>query len=74
MRASYELVSDHWYVVLTCVGCKEPHILFPDLTDGKSKLTAKYRWQSPLCGHDGDYDGEFLERYQHKDGDNSEWW
>ena len=58
-------LSGRWYVVATCQSCKRDHILFEDLTGGKARLNATYRWTCPSCQHDGKYDGEDLIRYQH---------
>ena len=54
-----------WYLVYTCEACHNKQILFPDLTDGKTKLLVTYGVICPECGHHGKYDGEKIERYQH---------
>ena len=60
------LVPGQWYIAIQCFACKEKHILFPDLTAGKSKLSAFYKWKCPMCGHVDKYRGEALERFQHQ--------
>jgi predicted nucleic-acid-binding Zn-ribbon protein len=54
-----------WYLVVTCNHCKVRQPLLGDLSEGKSKMTATYRWKCPQCGHEDSYEGEKLERYQH---------
>ena len=63
---SFPLIPGHWYILITCEKCNTKHVLFPDLTQGKSTLIATYSWTCPMCGHRGDYDGAALQHYQHK--------
>jgi hypothetical protein len=63
---SFPLIPGHWYVLISCEECNIEHVLFPDLTKGKSKLNATYGWTCPTCGHHGDYDGGALKRYQYQ--------
>ena len=60
-----ELVPGEWYVVVTCRSCQARHVLFHDLTRGKSIINAIYRWTCPDCKDNGDYKANELERYQH---------
>jgi len=54
-----------WYLLFTCETCKSKQVLFPDLSKGKSQITATYRVACPNCRHAGSYDSEKIERYQH---------
>jgi len=63
---SFRLIPGHWYVLITCEECDTEHLLFPDLTEGKAKLTATYEWTCPSCGHRGNYDGESLRRLKYE--------
>ena len=62
---AFDLSPGQWYIMITCEKCKQKHVLFPDLSQGKSKLKASYQWTCRSCGHRGEYDAEALERYQH---------
>ena len=61
----YDPIPGRWYLVYLCKGCHQKQILFPDLTDGKSKLNASYVVRCPRCHHEDSYDSEHIERYQH---------
>jgi hypothetical protein len=63
---SFSLIPDRWYILITCEKCSAEHVLFPDLTQGKSTLIATYSWTCPTCGHHGTYDGAALKRYHHQ--------
>jgi len=54
-----------WYLLFLCRSCKTKQILFPDLTQGKSKLLATYIVACQSCGHKASYDGAEIERYHH---------
>ena len=62
----YKLRPGVWYLLYFCQGCKTKQILFPDLSEGKSKIIATYAVACPHCGHRGSYDSENIERYQHR--------
>jgi len=61
---SPKYVPGEWYVVVNCHHCQARHPLFHDLTCGKAKLKATYRWTCPDCNEKGDYDADQLERYK----------
>jgi len=54
-----------WYIVVTCEKCVSTVFLFPDLTEGKSKLDANYIVTCPRCNHKGAYNAR---HYFHNDG------
>jgi len=45
---SFPLIPGHWYILITCEKCNTEHVLFPDLTQGKSTLIATHR----SCPHE----------------------
>ena len=57
---SPKYVPGEWYVVVKCHHCQARHPLFHDLTCGKAKLKATYRWTCPDCKQKGDYDADEL--------------
>ena len=59
------LIPGEWYLRFVCQGCKSKQVLFPDLSNGESKISATYGVACPDCGHEGSYDTEVIERYQH---------
>jgi hypothetical protein len=59
------LIPGEWYILFNCHECKTRQILFPDLSEGRATLRATYRVTCAKCSHDGRYDSESLERYQH---------
>jgi DNA-directed RNA polymerase subunit RPC12/RpoP len=59
------LIAGHWYMLYTCQKCKIRQVLFPDLSDGKSKIAATYIISCAQCGHKGFYDSDVIERYEH---------
>lgn len=59
------LIPGVWYLMFLCQNCNTKQILFPDLTQGKSKLLATYTVACQSCGHKATYEGEQIERYQH---------
>ena len=59
------LTPGAWYLLFFCKGCKTKQILFPDLTQGKSKLMATYIVVCQKCNHKASYDSEQIERYRH---------
>ncbi len=61
----HTLKPGNWYLMYVCKGCEEKQILFPDLSDGKSKINASYIIDCPTCGHKDSYDSAQIERYQH---------
>ena len=58
-------VPGTWYFLFTCETCKTKQMLFPDLSEGTSKINATYTIVCPACRHEGRYDSEKLERYRH---------
>ena len=62
---SFRFTPGAWYFLFMCESCKTKQMLFPDLSNGKSKINATYSVGCPGCGHEGRYDAEKLERYQH---------
>ena len=48
-----------------CKGCDKKQVLFPDLSDGQSKISATYFVDCPHCGRKDSYDSDNIERYQH---------
>jgi hypothetical protein len=54
-----------WYLIITCESCHTRHPLFRDLSNGKSRIKATYRWTCPSCGHESSYDSDGIERYEH---------
>jgi ribosomal protein S27E len=54
-----------WYLMFVCEGCHIRQVLFPDLSDGKSQINATYTVDCPQCGHQGSYDSDHIQRYQH---------
>jgi len=61
----HTLQPGNWYLIYVCNGCQKRQVLFPDLSDGKSKINASYIVDCPACGHNDSYDSEHIERYQH---------
>lgn len=59
------LTPGQWYLLFTCASCRSKQMLFPDLSDGKSKIRATYNVACTQCGHRASYDTEIIERYQH---------
>jgi RNase P subunit RPR2 len=51
--------------MFVCTRCEKRQILFPDLSEGKSKLGATYSVVCSRCGHEDRYNTEAIERYQH---------
>jgi len=58
-------IPGDWYLMFVCKNCETRQVLFPDLSNGKSKISATYKVACARCGHEGAYDSESLERYQH---------
>jgi RNase P subunit RPR2 len=54
-----------WYLVVTCDSCKSMLKLFRDLSNGTSKLSGNYILTCPECQHEGAYNIDRVERYQH---------
>lgn len=67
----YSFRPGAWYLLYTCENCKSKEILFPDLSNGTSVLVATYTVVCSKCEHQGTYDGEKIERYQHPAGTES---
>ena len=65
----FDLEPGEWYVFITCHHCAHTHVLFPDLTKGKSEVKGYYVWTCPDCNHTGDYEAEELERREYVPGD-----
>jgi ribosomal protein S27E len=63
------LIPGEWYLRFVCTGCESKQILFPDLSNGTSTIRATYSVACHTCGHNGAYESEAIERYQHLDGD-----
>ena len=63
----HTLRHDKWYLMFICESCKTRQVLFPDLSDGTSKLSAIYTVACHKCGHEGSYHTESIERYQHRE-------
>src|SRR5438128_1175567 len=40
-----------WYFLFTCESCNSKQVLFSDLSEGKSKITAVYSVNCPNCRH-----------------------
>ena len=59
------LTPGDWYLLYFCESCKSRQVLFPDLSNGTSKIKATYNVACPNCGHKDSYDTELIERYQH---------
>lgn len=59
------LDSGKWYLIYFCTGCKTRQMLFPDLSNGTSKISAIYRVTCVACEHEDSYDSATIERYQH---------
>ena len=62
---SVKLIPGTWYFRATCANCGAKHSLFPDPTNGGLQIRTNYRWTCPTCHHNGTYNSEELERYQH---------
>jgi DNA-directed RNA polymerase subunit RPC12/RpoP len=62
------LIPGAWYLMFVCRICKAKQVLFPDLSDGKSKIMGDYNVACQTCGHRDLYECENLERYQHPNG------
>jgi len=60
-----DLIPGEWYLIITCERCTRRHPLFRDLSKGVSKIKASYIWVCPTCHHEGSYDSDAIERYQH---------
>jgi hypothetical protein len=63
----HNLTPGAWYLLFLCKGCKTRQVLFPDLTQGKSKLVATYVIACQKCQHKASYDGDRIQRYRHPD-------
>ena len=61
----YALTPGTWYLRYTCEGCQSPQVLFPDMSNGTSKINGTYAVECPECAHPGAYESENIERYQH---------
>ncbi len=61
----HTLVPGQWYLRYLCLNCNTTQVMFPDLSNGKSKIVATYNVNCPTCGHRGAYDAELIERYHH---------
>ena len=61
---SPEYEPGEWYVVVVCRHCQARHPLFHDLTRGRVKLKATYRWTCADCREQSEYDADELGRYQ----------
>jgi DNA-directed RNA polymerase subunit RPC12/RpoP len=61
----HTLTAGNWYLMFVCERCKTRQVLFPDLSDGTSKVKATYNVLCPKCGYDGSYNTDSIERYQH---------
>ena len=61
----HTLRRGNWYLMYLCNGCQKRQVLFPDLSNGQSKIKATYTVDCPQCGHKGSYDSDHIERYQH---------
>jgi len=62
----YTLYPGGWYLFFSCENCKTRQLLFPDLSEGKAKLsTCSYGIACRYCGHSAYYEGKKIERYQH---------
>lgn len=59
------LTPGAWYLIFLCRDCNTRQVLFRDLTEGKSKLTATFTVACPGCHHKATYQGEEIERYHH---------
>jgi ribosomal protein S27E len=59
------LTPGAWYLRVVCKGCKQVQILFRDLSEGETEITATYNIACELCTHRGSYEGHDLERYYH---------
>ena len=60
----FDLKPGEWYIFITCHNCQQTQVLFPDLTQRKSKLKAIYVWACPTCNYRGKYDSDQLVRRQ----------
>jgi hypothetical protein len=67
MSTDSEFMPGEWYFLITCVNCQKRLSLFHDLSRGKSKIKAIYKWTCPACNHTSEYDTDSLERYRHPD-------
>ena len=61
----YALTPSQWYFRYSCEGCKSQQVLFGDLSNGTSEIKATYGVACSDCGHEGSYESEQIERYQH---------
>jgi ribosomal protein S27E len=59
------LTPGAWYLRFVCKGCKQVQILFRDLSEGETEITATYNIACDLCTHRDSYEGRDLERYYH---------
>jgi RNase P subunit RPR2 len=62
----YSLRSGKWYLRFVCKNCERTQVLFPDLSNGQSKISGSYIVKCPDCRYEGRYDSENIERYQHR--------
>jgi len=61
----YPFTSGEWYLRYTCRRCKSRHVIFPDLSRGKSKIDATYILKCAACNYRTAYEPSDIERYQH---------
>lgn len=66
---SFDLIPGEWYLFITCKKCETKHVLFADLSKGKSHIKATYSWTCPKCGYRGDYESEELDRHEYRAGE-----
>src|SRR5260370_12901794 len=61
------LTPGKWYLIFICTKCKTRQVLFPDLSNGTSKISAIYTVACQKCDHEASYDTESIEHYQHRE-------
>jgi len=63
----HQLTLGCWYLMFVCENCETRQVLFPDLSNGTSKINATYTVPCAKCHHNGAYDSDVIERYQHRE-------
>jgi len=57
------LTPGAWYLLFTCKGCHQKQVLFRDLSEGETNITATYNIACAECSHRNSYECSEIERY-----------
>jgi hypothetical protein len=61
----HTLTPGVWYLLFTCKGCHQEQVLFRDLSEGETEITATYNIACATCRHRDSYGGPGMDRYYH---------